>query len=59
MEDFLAYFILVIVIVWFCRNTYKKVKGENGSCACSGGCGGCNTNNDLCDDSEKLSAKDL
>ncbi len=59
MEDFIAYCILVAVAFWFIRNTYKKFKGDNGSCGCSGGCGGCSTKTDLCDAGEKLYNKEL
>ena len=54
MEDFIAYFILGIVFLWFFRNTYKKIKGQNDASGCSGGCGGCNTTSDSCADSTKL-----
>ncbi len=59
MEDFIAYFILAAVVFWFFRNTYKKFKDDSGNCGCSGGCGGCSTKGDLCDESEKLYDKEL
>lgn len=54
MEDYIAYFILGIVFLWFFRNIYKKLKNQGDACGCSGGCGGCKTNSDSCTDSNKL-----
>lgn len=54
MGDYIAYLILAVVFIWYCRSTYKKIKGESGNCGSSGGCGGCSTTSDVCDGEDEL-----
>ena len=49
MEDFIAYLILAIVIIWFCRNIYRKITlADKGGCG--NGCENCSGTSDDCSD---------
>ncbi len=48
MEDFIAYLILVIVILWFCRNIYRKITMTDKQ-GCGNGCENCGGSHDSCD----------
>ena len=48
MEDFIAYFIIAVVVLIMARNLYKKIKSDDAGCG--GGCSNCNVKNTSCNE---------